>query len=62
MMLYLKYFKLRLMTVFQYRASALAGIATQFFWGFMMLFIYTAFFSSGVDVGINLKEKVKKIV
>ena len=44
MMLYLKYFKLRLMTVFQYRASALAGIATQFFWGFMMLFIYTAFF------------------
>ena len=58
MMLYLKYFKLRLMTVFQYRASALAGIATQFFWGFMMLFIYTAFFSSGVDVGINLKETV----
>lgn len=44
MMLYLKYFKLRLMTVFQYRASALAGIATQFFWGFMMLFIYTAFY------------------
>lgn len=44
MSLYIKYFKLRLMTIFQYRASALAGIATQFFWGFMMLFIYTAFF------------------
>lgn len=58
MSLYIKYFKLRLMTVFQYSASALAGIATQFFWGFMMLFIYTAFFSSGVDVGINLKKTV----
>ena len=58
MSLYIKYFKLRLMTIFQYRASALAGIATQFFWGFMMLFIYTAFFSSGVNVGISLKETV----
>lgn len=58
MSLYIKYFKLRLMTVFQYRAAALAGIATQFFWGFMMLFIYIAFFSSGVNVGISLKETV----
>jgi ABC-2 type transport system permease protein len=31
----------------QYRAAAWAGAATQFFWGFMLLSIYLAFYRSG---------------
>jgi ABC-2 type transport system permease protein len=30
----------------QYRASAIAGIITQLFWGFMLLMIYEAFYNS----------------
>jgi ABC-2 type transport system permease protein len=37
-------FKLRLLLGMQYRAAALAGVATQFFWGFMLIMIYRAFY------------------
>lgn len=56
---YLKYFKLNLMTGLQYRVAAYAGMATQFFWGFMYLMIYAAFYQnhhSGVD--FNFKALV----
>lgn len=43
---YLKYFKLNVMTGFQYRIAAYAGVATQFFWGFMYLMIYAAFYQN----------------
>lgn len=33
----------------QYRAAALAGIATQFAWGLMEIIIYSAFYKSGAD-------------
>ncbi len=49
---YWKYFKLNLMTGMQYRIAAYAGVATQFFWGFMYLMIYAAFYmnnSSATD-------------
>ena len=42
---YLTYFKSELLTGLQYRASAYAGILTQFFWGFVYALIYTAFYS-----------------
>lgn len=38
-------FKLRLLLGLQYRIAALAGVATQFFWGFMMIMIYEAFYT-----------------
>jgi ABC-2 type transport system permease protein len=37
--------KLRLINGVQYRAAALAGVATQFFWGFMYIMIFEAFYS-----------------
>lgn len=39
-------FRMKLIAGFQYRAAAWAGIATQFFWGFMLIMIYEAFYKS----------------
>lgn len=44
MRMYLSVFKLRLYTGLQYRTAALAGIATQFFWGFIILMVFQAFY------------------
>ncbi|NIK75233.1 ABC-2 type transport system permease protein [Paenibacillus castaneae] len=42
---YVSVFKLRLYHGLQYRAAALAGIATQFFFGFIFIMVYEAFYS-----------------
>lgn len=44
---YFSYFKLKFITGLQYRAAALAGISTQFFFGFIYIMIYKAFYDSG---------------
>lgn len=36
---------MRVKTGLQYRVSALAGMSTQFFWGWMLIMIYTAFYA-----------------
>ncbi len=46
---YFSFFKLRLQMGMQYRVAALAGMATQFFWGFMLIFAYNAFYESNPD-------------
>ena len=43
---YLNYFKLRVITNLQYRASALAGIMTQLFFGLVYIMMYLAFYES----------------
>lgn len=43
---YLSFFRLRFITGLQYRAAALAGIITQFVWGFMEIMIFHAFYQS----------------
>jgi len=43
---YYSVFKMRLINSLQYRTAALAGIATQFFWGFMLIMIYEAFYQN----------------
>ena len=43
---YVSLFRLRLINGLQYRAAAIAGMSTQFFWGFMFVMIYEAFFAS----------------
>lgn len=43
---YFSIFRMRLITGMQYRAAAWAGVATQFFWGFMYIMIYQAFYRS----------------
>lgn len=44
---YLSYFKLKFITGLQYRAAALAGIATQLFFGFVHISVYIAFYETG---------------
>lgn len=46
MKFYKSYFKLRFITNLQYRSSALAGIATQLFFGMIYIFVYLAFYES----------------
>ena len=47
MRFYLSYFKLRFITGLEYRAAALAGLATQFFFGLVFVMVYLAFYESG---------------
>jgi len=42
----LSVFKIRFKSGAQYRAAAFAGAATQFFWGFMLIMIYEAFYKN----------------
>ena len=44
---YYSYFRLKFMTGLQYRSAAWAGIATQFFFGFVYIMVYDAFYQSG---------------
>lgn len=47
---YFSIFRVRLLIGLQYRAAALAGVATQFFWGFIYIMIFQAFYASiGTD-------------
>jgi ABC-2 type transport system permease protein len=41
---YFAVFRIRFSAVIQYRAAALAGIATQFAWGFLEIFAFRAFY------------------
>ncbi len=43
---YLSFFRLRFSMGLQYRAAALAGVVTQFAWGFMLIMLYRAFYES----------------
>ena len=43
---YLSFFRIRFIHSLQYRGAALAGVSTQFFWGFMELLLYKAFFEA----------------
>lgn len=51
---YLNYFKLRIITNLQYRASAIAGIFTQFFFGFVFIMVYLAFYESNGTVSVDM--------
>ncbi len=44
---YISYFKLRFISGLQYRTAAWAGISTQFFFGFVYIMVYVAFYESG---------------
>lgn len=46
---YMSVFKLRLTNGLQYRTAALAGIATQFFWGFVIIMVFEAFYSGAAS-------------
>jgi len=43
---YLSFFRIRFTTGLQYRAAALASVATQFAWGILYILLYQAFYES----------------
>ena len=57
-MKYLSYLKLELLSNLQYRSAALAGIATQFFWGTLLVCVYTAFYSHASIDSINYDQLI----
>lgn len=58
---YLSYFKTQLITGLQYRQAALAGLATQFFWGLLNVFVYQAFYSHTNIDSINLQQLISYV-
>lgn len=57
MRFYLSYFKLRFISGLQYRFAAVTGIATQFFFGIVIIMVYLAFYESGdADAPMKLNE------
>lgn len=62
MRVYHSVLKLRLLMGMQYRAAALAGVATQFFWGFIIIMVFQAFYEYAVTTPpISLKEIITYI-
>ncbi|WP_066390411.1 ABC transporter permease [Neobacillus mesonae] len=62
MKVYLSVLKLRLGMGMQYRTAALAGVATQFFWGFIMIMVFEAFYEHASSTPpISLKELTQYI-
>ena len=53
---YLNYFKTELIASLQYKTSAIAGLCTQFFWGFLFAFVYISFYSHTSIASISLSE------
>ncbi|MBQ7867027.1 MAG: ABC transporter permease [Clostridia bacterium] len=43
------FFRMRLINGLQYRTAAWAGVVTQFFWGFMEILLYRAFYAATPD-------------
>lgn len=59
---YISVFKLRLYNGLQYRAAALAGVATQFFWGFIIIMVFEAFYSqTSVNPPISLPQLISYV-
>ncbi len=56
---YITTFKLKFINSIQYRAAALAGIATQFFFGLVFIMVYLAFYSSNSGTQpMNLEQLI----
>ena len=58
---YFSVFKIRLISALQYRAAALAGLTTNFFWGFMLIMIFEAFYASGAPQEFSFEKLVSYI-
>lgn len=50
---YLSYMKLRMICELQYRSAALAGMSTQFFFGFIYIMLYLAFYNGAGSVEVS---------
>ena len=55
---YFGIFKMQFKGELQYRAKALSGVVTQFFWGLMYIYLYTAFMGADGLHGFSLTQMV----
>jgi ABC-2 type transport system permease protein len=56
---YISLLRVRFLNGLQYRAAALGGLSTQFFWGIMLVFIYKAFYGEASSSnGFSYKDLV----
>jgi len=59
---YKAFFKIKFIAGLQYRAAAIAGILTQFFFGFVFIMVYYAFYESNNNIGpMDFKSLVSYI-
>jgi len=59
---YLSLLRVRFLNNLQYRSVALGGLTTQFFWGIMLVFIYSAFYGDATySNGFSLSDVVTYI-
>lgn len=59
---YYAVFKLRLLNGLQYRTAALAGMATQFFWGAIIVMVFQAFYSqTNVEPPMSLPQVISYV-
>ncbi len=55
---YAALFRLRFVRELQYRAAALAGVATQFVWGAMEILLFRAFYETGAETPMTFSQLV----
>lgn len=58
---YIGLFKMTFKGEIQYRAKAISGIVTQFFWGLMYIYLYTAFMGGNVIEGFSIPQMASYI-
>ena len=58
---YLSFFKLRLNVALQYRAAAIGGMFTQFFWAIMQILIFQAFYRVVTSNNISLEQLISYV-
>ena len=58
---YLSYFKSQVIMGLQYKTSAIAGLATQFAWGFIYSFVYFSFYSHANIESISFSELISYV-
>jgi len=58
---YFSVFRIRMINSLQYRAAAIAGLVTNFFWGFMLIMIFEAFYASGGPQDFSFQNLVTYI-
>lgn len=58
---YLSFFKLRFNVALQYRAAAIGGMFTQFFWAIMQILIFQAFYKVVTSNNISLEQLISYI-
>lgn len=59
---YMSFFRMRFLAGLQYRAAALAGIVTQFAWGFLELLMFRAFYEVNPDAFPMTREALSSYI